>query len=365
MIYIHIPFCLSKCPYCDFNSYAGAGALVPEYLRALEREMDGWLASRPPDGPVSSVYVGGGTPSVLGPAEIGGILEGVRARFGLQRGAEVTVEINPATWNGDAMREAVERGVTRLSLGIQSLDEEILRVLGRPHDVSSARRCLREALAAGADSVSADLIYGVPGQRLAGWKAGLREVLDLGVPHISAYALTVEEHTPLASSLARGELRLPEEEETVRMYRVACEMLEAGGYRHYEISNFALPGRTCRHNEGYWQRRPYLGLGAGAHSFAVGLRWWGPARPEDYIRNLCQGQARYGVEIVDDRSARREEIMLGLRTDRGIGGAGLGLSADTLEAWVRGGWLRITGDRLSLTDAGMLLSNELISTLMP
>ncbi len=364
MVYVHIPFCLSKCAYCDFNSYAGAGALLPAYLEALGREMENWRRCAQHE-PVSSVYIGGGTPSLLTPAQAGDILEGIKRGFGLQAGAEVTVEINPATWNGSAMREAVARGITRLSLGIQSLDDGVLRVLARPHDAGAARRSLEEALASEAHSVSVDLIYGVPGQGTAGWEAGLGELLDMGIPHISAYALTVEENTPLASRLARGELQLPAEEETASMYLETCEILKARGYRHYEISNFALTGHTCRHNEGYWERRPYLGIGAGAHSFAGGLRWWAPEGLKEYIRGMREGKAHYGVEILDSSTAHSEEIMLGLRTDRGVPRTAIAIKPETFRTWAQEGLLRRTEERLALTDKGMLLSNELISTLMP
>ncbi len=363
MVYVHVPFCLSKCPYCDFNSYAGAEALLPDYLRALGREMENWRGFSP--GPASSLYLGGGTPSLLSASRIGDIIDAVARNFGLAEKAEVTVEVNPATWNGSAMREATARGVNRFSLGVQALDDAVLGTLGRPHDAAAARRAVREALDGSARSVSADLIYGVPGQDAAVWNADLRELLSIGVHHVSAYALTVEDDTPLAERLARGEIILPPEAETERLYLDTCELLQQRGYRHYEISNFAQQGHACRHNRGYWERRPYLGFGAGAHSFAGGLRWWAPDGLEEYIDGVEQGTLHYGVEVLAPEAVRGEEIMLGLRTDRGVPPEYVETATEILGIWVQEGLIRSEGDNMKLTPRGMLLSNELISTLLP
>ncbi len=363
MVYVHIPFCLSKCAYCDFNSYAGAEALIPAYLRTLEREMDAqqadWQRER-----VTSVYFGGGTPSLLSPGQIGELLDAVEERFELEPAAEITVEMNPATWDEEAMCEAVGLGVTRLSIGVQSLRDGTLRELGRPHNAEAARDTLCSAVASGAASLSADLIYGVPGQSLEEWKQDLREIVDLGVPHISAYALTLEGDTPLAAREARGEFVLPDEDETALLYFAACSELAAKGYEHYEISNFARPGHACRHNAGYWDRRPYLGLGAGAHSFNGEVRRWAPNSLAAYSEAALAGCLTYGEERIDTTTARSEEIMLGLRTARGLDAGTVKLDERTWGAWAREGWLSATGDRLCLTDAGMLLSNELISSLL-
>ncbi len=364
MLYAHIPFCLSKCAYCDFNSYAGSEPLIPAYLEALQAEMD-VAARRGIRGPLSSVYLGGGTPSLLSPACIGELLGEIEKRFGLQPGAEVTVEINPATWGAKEMCAAVERGVNRLSLGIQSLRDAELRTLGRPHDAAAAREALEDALGAGAASVSADLMYGLPGQDAAVWLEDLQEVMEMGVPHVSVYALNLEDGTSLAARVRRGIERLPEEEEIVRMYLGACELLEEWGYRHYEIANFALPGHACRHNRGYWDRRPYIGIGAGAHSFCGGVRWSAPEQLEEYISGMRGRRPDYRREVLDEAAVSCEELMLGLRTDRGVLQDALDMDSEGMRLWKREGLVSCAGARLRLTDRGMLLSNELISSLLP
>ncbi len=357
MVYLHIPFCLAKCTYCDFNSYMGAGALIPEYLEALRCEMAAWSGDG--DG-ITSLYIGGGTPSLLTPEQIGGLIACVGESYGLEPGAEVTVEVNPATWDESDMKHAVAHGVNRISLGIQSLDDKVLRVLGRPHDAAAALRALEGAMRSDALSVSADLIYGVPGQTLESWEHGLQELLVRGPQHVSAYALTVEENTPLSLRVAAGALRLPDEDEMASMYLATCELLRARGYRHYEISNFCLPGHACRHNEGYWNRRTYLGCGAGAHSFDGKVRRWGPAGLEEYMIRARSGALRYGTEVLDDSARHVEEVMLGLRTDQGIAAAGV----KVLPEWEREGLVSRPKGKLSLTDRGMLVSNEIISTLL-
>ncbi len=357
MIYLHIPFCLARCSYCDFNSYAGAGALIPAYLEALKCEM---AVGRGEVRDATSLYIGGGTPSLLSPEQVGGLIETADEVLGLAAGAEVTVEVNPATWDERAMREAVERGVNRISLGMQSLDDSALRVLGRPHDAAGALQALDGVARSGASTVSADLMYGIPGQTLDAWEKSLRELIARRVHHISAYALTLEEGTTLAARVAAGELQLPDEEEVAGMYLSACEILREAGYEHYEISNFCLPGCACRHNEGYWSRTPYLGCGAGAHSFDGNARRWSPAGLEEYIAGARSGELRHGRETLDASLRQVEEIMLGLRTARGIAATAVEVPYE----WELAGLVRRRNENICLTDSGMLVSNELIGALL-
>ena len=265
-LYVHIPFCETKCPYCDFNTYAGIEALMPSYVGALANEIGGWgkALERPP---LRSVFFGGGTPSYLPTRDLTRLMRAVRAAFDLPRGAEVTLEANP----GDTVRErlaAIRRaGFNRVSIGVQSLDDEELRLLGRRHSAEQAKAGVAAAREAGFGNLNVDLIFGLPGQLVASWEHTLEEALALAPDHVSAYALTLEEGTPMAADVAAGRLREPDPDVGAEMYRLAQEMLAGAGYAQYEVSNWAKPGRASVHNLAYWQGRPYLGVGPGAHSY--------------------------------------------------------------------------------------------------
>ncbi|MHB8781252.1 MAG: radical SAM family heme chaperone HemW [Candidatus Geothermincolia bacterium] len=358
MLYLHIPFCRSRCRYCDFCSWAGREDAIPEYLRALRREMRRW--SEAWRYRLGSIYLGGGTPSLIAPEQIGELISEARGCFLVADDAEVTVEVNPATWSGDDMKRVVASGVNRLSVGVQSLRDPLLRMMGRAHDAGEARRAIMRARSSGAGSVSADLIYGMPRQSLREFGEDLQALIDAGVHHVSAYALTLEHSTPLARDIEKGALPAPDEDEVAAMYGTACDALAAAGYEHYEISNFAMPGHASRHNAGYWDRRPYLGLGPGAHSFQAPLRWRGASDLDAYLGDVDHG---YKVERLDAATSRFEELMLGLRT--AAGAPADCADQDALERLTEDGWLLRTGDRVRLTDSGMLLSSDLIASLCP
>ncbi len=312
-IYIHIPFCERKCPYCDFNTYAGMQDLYERFARALATDIrrEGDRRGRPR---ALTVFLGGGTPTVLSPHHLALILEAVRESFGLDKGAEITSEANPGTVDRARFQALREMGVTRLSLGAQSFHEEELRFLGRIHGVADIYRAVESARAAGFDNLNLDLIYGLPDQPLEYWERSLREAVALAPEHLSCYALTVEEGTPLARWVAEGRVPSTDDDLQAEMYARTQEYLTAAGYEHYEISNWARPGRACQHNLIYWRNEPYLGFGPGAHSYDGRRRWWTVRSPQEYISRVERGEStEAGQETITRETAMAETMMLGLR----------------------------------------------------
>jgi oxygen-independent coproporphyrinogen-3 oxidase len=285
-LYLHIPFCRQKCAYCDFSSYAGRESLVAPYLDALDREMALWHDHLGCGAQARTLYVGGGTPTVLPAAGLASLVERARRAFALPEEAEITVEANPGTVNSAYFRCLRRAGANRLSLGVQSYDDRLLALLGRIHNADQADASVRDARAAGFQNLNLDLMLGLPRQTLGDWQASVRRALDLAPQHLSLYALTVEQGTPLAAQIERGALPAPDDDLAAEMYEWAAGALARAGYDHYEISNWALPGYACRHNLVYWRNEPYLGLGAGAHSWFGGWRRANLRDPGAYIRAL-------------------------------------------------------------------------------
>ncbi|MCR4437749.1 MAG: radical SAM family heme chaperone HemW [bacterium] len=319
-LYVHVPFCRRKCPYCDFYSVPFRTEEAEHFLAALQREMRLWAKQGPLAGtPFTTLYIGGGTPSLLTPAQLSTIFSAVDSLFRLHSGAEVTLEANPATLSASQLCALRTVGVNRLSLGVQSLHEGELHTLGRLHTAAEAERTFRQAREAGFDNLSVDLIFGIPGQTTASWEATLRKVIDWSPEHLSTYALTLEPCTPMAQAVARGALRPVGTEEEKRMYLLAHDLLTANGYEHYEISNYAKPGSRCRHNMQYWQRHPYLGLGPSAHSFHGNQRWWNVADVSAYCQALAHDSLPVQErEVLTGEQGRLETIMLALRTAEGL-----------------------------------------------
>lgn len=323
-LYLHIPFCRRKCPYCDFYSVADHESLLRGYPELLGRHLD-WASAHGWPGPVGTVYFGGGTPSLLPPAAVGALLERIAGRFGLSGDAEITLEANPGTVTAARLAGYRAAGVNRLSLGLQSLDPGQLAVLGRLHSREQGVRAVRWARRAGFANLSLDLIFALPGQTLAALAEEVRRYLDLAPEHLSCYGLTAEPDTSFHHRVACGELRLPDEDDYADAFLLLHEQLGGGGYEHYEIASYARPGYRCRHNLGYWQRRPYLGIGAGAHSFRAtewGERWAVPADLEGYRSALHE--FREPAELVERfsrRGAMSETLYLALRTRTGVDAA--------------------------------------------
>lgn len=313
MIYIHIPFCHRKCSYCAFYSKVESGRLkVERYVDALLEEM----ASRRNEQtmPVRTVYFGGGTPSILEINELKRIVDGLRTCFDLHGVEEATLECNPEDLTPEYLDELRKlHFFNRLSVGVQSFDERLLRTINRRHSPQQAIASVRNAYDAGFENVTIDLIYGLPGQTMADWQATLAQATALPVKHISAYSLTVEEGTILAAQIGQGRVTLPPESLQIEMYGTLLEHLALAGFEQYEISNFSLPGYRSRHNSRYWDRTPYLGLGAAAHSFDGQRRRWNVADVERY----CALHS-FEEEILDEKDAYNELLMLRLRTVEGI-----------------------------------------------
>lgn len=360
-VYVHVPFCLTRCGYCDFNAYSGMDALAPRYVRALLDEMDlvapSWAGER-----VVSVFFGGGTPTTLDVADLRGVLERVRDRFDVASDAEITIEANPDTVDRAKLTGLLAAGFERLSMGAQSFDRGVLAALERVHQPDAVRRAFAAARSAGYDNVSLDLIYGADGEGLDSWERTLREAVALAPEHVSAYALTIEPATPLGRKVARGETPAPDPDLQADMFAAACDVLGSAGYGHYEVSNWAKPGYECRHNLGYWERRPYAGLGAGAHAFRDDRRWWNVRPPEEYMRRVEAGELPIGgEERLEPSDAYLEEVFLRLRILEGIpsGWVEPARAIPFLET----GLLHETDGSLVPTERGMLLLNELVLAL--
>ncbi len=333
-LYVHIPFCVRKCAYCDFNSYSGLGYLHDSYVAALCHEIER-CSTLPGRDPVDTIYFGGGTPSLLPPESVLAILNACRGRFELVPQAEVTLEANPGTVEAESLAALFQAGVNRLSLGAQSMNDQELARLGRIHTAGQVREAMRDARQAGFTNTNLDLIYGLPGQRVPGWRRTLKAALELEPDHLSLYCLTLEDHTPLARQILRGAVPQPEPDVAAEMYELARELLRAEGFEHYELSNWArLPdtnawddrasqaqrqGSRCRHNLKYWTGQPYIGFGAGAHSFVSGVRTYNLSDPRQYIAAVDGGTtAMEGAVPIDSVEALAEAMILGLRLVEGL-----------------------------------------------
>jgi len=352
-IYLHIPFCAHRCDYCSFAAWDDRHHLTDAYLAALATELDWVLAGL--GAPVTSVFVGGGTPSqVPAPA-----LSALLGRIPLAPGAEVTVEVNPEDAGGELFATYCAAGVNRVSLGVQSMVPEVLASLGRRHRSSAVGPAVAAARSAGIGQVSCDLIYGAAGESITQWRRTLDAVVALGPDHISAYALTVEAGTPLADAPSRH----PDDDDQAAKYRLADAVLTQAGMANYEISNWAVPGAECRHNQLYWAQGEYWGVGCGAHSHVGGRRWWNVRTPERYVALVERGDApEAGSEQLSDPERVLEGLQLAVRTRAGVPAAAL--SADDATG-VLAPLVEHDGDRLRLTLDGRLLANEVAIRLRP
>jgi len=390
-LYLHIPFCRSKCSYCDFNSYAGLESLIEPYVGALIAEMGLWQEPSQ-DMSVATVFFGGGTPSLLPLPEVGRIAAALRQRFRLAADAEVSCEANPGTVDRPYLQGLRSLGVNRLSLGVQSFHDDELATLGRIHTAAEAREAYHTARQAGFDNVNLDLIYGLPRQTMTAWQHTVSEAIALRPDHLSLYALSLEEGTPLADAVADGRLPPPDADLAADMYLWAEDALAAAGYQHYEISNWALPGRQCRHNLAYWLNEPYLGLGAGAHSSFGGFRFASVKEPHRYIPlveesakgdgRLAEGLASFlaglsHIASVEQMTAARtmaETVVLGLRLVDGLpleefrrrfGQELMVVYGPQVEELETLGLLERVDGCLRLTTRGRLLGNEAFLRFLP
>jgi oxygen-independent coproporphyrinogen-3 oxidase len=369
-LYIHIPFCRSRCSYCDFATGIYERPLAERYVKALVKEIEAWDEVSPR--PVDTIYFGGGTPSLLSPAQVGAILETVQSRFEVESGAEVTMEMNPGTVTPESVAEFRRLGINRASFGAQTFDDRELARLGRSHtteDTTNTFQLLRDA---GFDNVSFDLIAGLPGQTVSGWQYNLDRALALRPEHLSFYLLEVHEGTPLAEHIRKGIQPHPDDELAAEMYELMLERANASGYEHYEISNLCLPGYESRHNTKYWIGAPYYGFGCSAHSFDGKDRRWSNERDVARYVELIEQQENPIVEQVKltPDEVRAEAVFLGMRMMRGVSvkqyqrmfGVDLRTEHRTdLERFRDAGLIEFDGDLLRLTSSGALLSNEVFS----
>ncbi len=390
-LYVHIPFCQRKCPYCDFNTYAGLDDLFAPFTRALAAEIlrAGEAAGHPP---ATSLFLGGGTPTILPIAHLTTIVDACRQAFALAPDAEITCEANPGVADQERFAGLRALGVNRLSMGVQSFDPDELRFLGRIHSADQAEAAFYAARAAGFANINLDLIYGLPRQAPTVWRATLERALALGPEHLSLYALTIEEGTPFARWAAAGRFPYPDDDLAADLYEAADDRLRAAGYVQYEISNWARcaaplpddvtpPDYACQHNLLYWRRHPYFGFGPGAHAMSDapppgGRRWWNVRRPENYLARLAAGDSpEEGRQEIDARLGMAETMALGLRLTReGVAEEAFrqrwGIALDEafgaeLARLIERGLLERLPDRVRLTPRARLVANQAFIEFMP
>ncbi len=372
-VYVHVPFCTVRCGYCDFNTYtaeelgpgvsrAGFAATAIEEIRLARRV----LGER--DVPVSTVFFGGGTPTLLGPADLGAVLDAIDGELGLKPDAEVTTESNPDSVRPGDLEKLLAGGLNRISFGMQSAVDHVLHTLDRTHDPARVPQVVADARAAGFGQVSLDLIYGTPGESVSDWQASLDAALACDPDHLSAYSLIVEDGTALARRVRRGELPMPDEDDLADKYLLADERLAAAGLEWYEVSNWARDAAArCRHNLGYWRGADWWGVGPGAHSHVGGVRWWNVKQPIAYADRLAAAASpAHARELLDEETRRVERVLLELRLSEGLDLSVLDVSGRrAVPAVVDRGLAVIEGERLVLTREGRLLADGVVRELVP
>jgi oxygen-independent coproporphyrinogen-3 oxidase len=367
-VYVHVPFCVTRCGYCDFNTYTatelGEGATRESYAETAISEIR--LARTvlgEADLPVQTVFFGGGTPTLLAPADLGRILRAIHDEFGLASDAEVTTEANPESVDAASLTQLRKQGINRISFGMQSARPHVLATLDRRHTPGRVAEAMKGARSAGFDNVSVDLIYGTPGESLDDWQASLNAAVALRPDHVSAYALIVEDGTPLARKVARGELPAPDDDDLADKYELADAALTSAGLRWYEVSNW---GRPCRHNLAYWRGADWWGIGPGAHSHVGGTRWWNVKHPAAYAARLASHSTpAAGREVLDEEQRHTEEVLLRTRLAEGLpltllDDAGRRAADDLAERKL----VVLHADRLVLTRAGRLLADAVVRALL-
>lgn len=369
-MYVHVPFCASRCGYCDFNTYTatelGDSVRRDTFHEVLADEVR-WARTQLGDDarPVSTVFVGGGTPTLIGARGLGHVLAAIRDEFGLAPDAEVTTEANPDSVDATMLEDLLAAGYTRLSFGMQSSAAHVLQVLDRTHTPGASVAAARLAREVGFAHVNLDLIYGTPGESDDDLRHSLDDALSSGVDHVSAYALIVEDATPLARRVRSGALPAPDDDVMADRYVIVDEMLSAAGMPWYEVSNWATPGAECRHNLGYWRSDDWWGVGPGAHSHVAGRRWWNVKHPRTYANRVATGESPLeGEEVLDPSAMALEHVMLAVRTAEGLEVQGVTVDPRL----VSDGLIdpdRLAEGRLVLTQRGRLLADAVVRALTP
>jgi putative oxygen-independent coproporphyrinogen III oxidase len=365
-VYVHVPWCAARCGYCDFNTYVPRAGEDRGWFGAAVRTELVLARERVGGRPVSTVFIGGGTPTLLEAEALTGIITAIREELGLAPGAEVTVEANPESVDRAKLEALRAGGINRISLGMQSAAPHVLRALDRVHTPGRPVEAAREARAAGFDHVSLDLIYGTPGERDDDWRRSVESALEAGPDHVSAYALTVETGTRLHAQVRRGELPMPDDDAMAARYEIADDLLTGAGLHWYEVSNWARDDDArCRHNLGYWRGDDWWGAGPGAHSHVDGHRWWNVLRPHDWRAALARSAVPVaGEEHLDDATRRFERIMLEVRLAEGLDRTILDADGEAAAATLLAEGLLTDGDgRLRLTRAGRLRADLVVRAL--
>ena len=363
--YVHIPYCVKRCGYCDFNTYTPSelqdGATLEivsnDYIDAVLRELES-----APTSTVPTIFFGGGTPSLLPPTDLGRVIAAIRNRFDLASDAEITLEANPDSVTAEKLAEYLKVGFNRISFGMQSAKPHVLAALDRTHNPANVEKAITMARAAGFQSISVDLIYGTPGESLDDWRETVEAALSLDIDHISAYALIVETGTKLAAQIKRGELTMPNDDLMADMYLLVDQMCEAKGLTWYELSNWSKPGHQCRHNIAYWENKNWWGLGPGAHSHIDAKRFWNVKHPTTYKQKVFAGETPIlESEQLSAEQIKDESILLGIRMREGLELELLEpLQMEVLGVYRENGFVELQEDRVVLTPAGRLIADRIV-----
>ena len=363
--YVHIPYCVKRCGYCDFNTYTPSelqdGATLEivsnDYIDAVLRELES-----APTSTVPTIFFGGGTPSLLPPADLGRVIAAIRKRFELAPDAEVTLEANPDSVTAEKLAEYLAVGFNRISFGMQSAKPHVLAALDRTHNPENVAKAVSMARAAGFESISVDLIYGTPGESLDDWRETVKAALALDIDHISAYALIVETGTKLAAQIKRGDLTMPDDDLMADMYLLVDQLCEKAGLSWYELSNWSKSGKECLHNIAYWKSANWWGLGPGAHSHLNGERWWNVKHPTAYKTKLFAGESPVqDRETMNPSQLRDEEIMLAIRMREGLSFEALKPQEfERLASYREEGYIDTSSDRIKLTPTGRLIADRIV-----
>ena len=364
--YVHIPYCARRCGYCDFNTYvpselkegASLDDVSRDYIDAVLLELEGSPRDR-----VSTIFFGGGTPTLLPPEDLGRVISLIRERNGLENHAEITVEANPDSVDASKLRKLRAAGFNRISLGMQSTTPHVLKTLDRTHNPESVARAVTDARSAGFESISVDLIYATPGESLDEWRSTIESAMALDIDHISAYSLIVEEGTRLAAQIKRGEVGRPDDDLAADMYTLADTLFQQRGFDWYELSNWSKPGHQSRHNIAYWRNEQWWGLGPGAHSHIGNERFWNIKNPLAYKQRIFGGESVIAEkEILTEQQQRDEEVMLAIRLREGL--LARPDTAARLNEFVASGHMSKSGDRYILTLHGRLIADRIVRELL-
>ena len=370
-LYVHFPFCASKCKYCNFNSYSDKNELQLKYFQALLKELQMYKSDAIE---IDTIFIGGGTPSIMFNGCISTLLSEVRKNFKVSENAEITIEANPNSIDKNKTIEWKESGVNRVSIGLQSINSNLLKLLGRPHTKQDYIRAYEDVISAGINNINTDCLIGLPRQKLSDVKKMLAFLVKLKVTHLSVYSLILEEDTPLHKMVTTGQLKLPKEEKTLGMYNYTRKFLKENGFERYEVSNFALAGYECKHNLHTWQMHEYIGVGAGAYGYIDGVRYGNVEQIEDYISAVSTGNKPIKLEEkISNTELFEESIMLGLRTKYGVNLKDIKekynidlyeTKKNELASFLKMGVIEINNDNLVLTDMGYPILNKIILELV-